>query len=182
MLEQDNDLNLNNPTPPPAEESSNRTFLIAAGILAGVVFLSIVCLAAYALFLGPRLNSQKAAQQATVEAQNVQIAQAMTATAMSLQWTPTPLPSPLPTETTTPVVAIPSDTPTSMYDPLTATMAALQTQVAIAQLTPTSTLAAAGLPKSGFADEFGLPGLILMALALVVVIFLARRLRKAPVR
>jgi hypothetical protein len=38
------------------------------------------------------------------------------------------------------------------------------------------------LPKGGFADEFGIPGLILMALALVVVIFLARRLRKAPAK
>jgi len=180
MLEQGDNPNPNEPTPPPAEESSNRTFLIAAGILAGVVFLSIVCLAGYALFLGPRLTAQRNAQQAVVETQNAQIAAAMTETAVVSQWTATPQPSPLATITSTPVVAIPSNTATSINDPLTATMAALQTQVAIAQLTPTSTLVT--LPKGGFADEFGLPGLLLVALALVVVIFLARRLRTAPTR
>jgi len=66
---------------------------------------------------------------------------------------------------------------------LTATMGALYTQAAISQLTPTSTLIAElALPKGGFADEFGIPGLVMMAAVLVVVIFLARRLRTSPVR
>jgi hypothetical protein len=131
MLEENNDLNLNNPAPPPVEESSNRTFRIAAGILAGVVLLSILCLAGYALFLGPRLNAQKAVTQTAVSAKNMQIQQAMTATALASQWTPTSLPSPIATKTSTPtpVVAIPLNSPTSMYAPLTATMVALQTQV-----------------------------------------------------
>jgi uncharacterized protein (TIGR03382 family) len=36
------------------------------------------------------------------------------------------------------------------------------------------------MPASGFADDVGLPGLLVMALALVVVILLARRLRAVP--
>ena len=35
----------------PPEESSNRTFLIAAGILGGIVLISLACLAAF-YFLG----------------------------------------------------------------------------------------------------------------------------------
>jgi LPXTG-motif cell wall-anchored protein len=56
-------------------------------------------------------------------------------------------------------------------------VAALLTQAAAAQKTviPTSTL----LPKSGFADEVGAPSLLGLAVLLVVVIFLARRLRTA---
>ncbi len=183
MFDQGTDPNISPATQPPAEEGNNRTFLIAAGILAGVVFLTIVCLAVYALVIGPRAAANKASQQATVEAHNLQISQAMTSTAVVAQWTPTAPPSPIPTATPTEVVAQAVASPTSMYDSMTATMAALYTQAAISQLTPTSTLVAPlSLPKGGFADEFGIPGLIMMAAVLVVVIFLARRLRTSPVR
>jgi hypothetical protein len=183
MFDQGTDPNISPATQPPAEEGNNRTFLIAAGILAGVVFLSIVCLAIYALVIGPRAAANKANQQATVEAHNLQISQAMTATAEVAQWTPTALPSTIPTATPTEVVAQALQSPTSMYDSLTATMAALYTQAAISQLTPTSTLVAPlSLPKGGFADEFGIPGLVMMAAVLLVVIFMARRLRASPVR
>ena len=40
------DLNFDDEETPP-EESNNRTFLIAAGILGGIVLLSIACLAGY---------------------------------------------------------------------------------------------------------------------------------------
>jgi hypothetical protein len=183
MLDQGTDPNLNPATEPPAEESSNRTFMIAIGILGGLVFITIICVLVYAFVIGPRLAAQQPDELATVEAHNAQINDAMTSTAQALLWTPTPLPSPLPTETATPtlVVAMASETATSIYDPLTATMAALYTQAAIAQLTPTSTLTVPeGLPKGGFAD--GIPALVVMAAVLVVVIFLARRLRTAPVQ
>jgi hypothetical protein len=62
---------------------------------------------------------------------------------------------------------------------LTATMAVLQTQVA-ANLTLTATYQATAMPRTGFADQFGLPGLIVLALVLVAVILLARRLRRSP--
>ena len=60
----------------------------------------------------------------------------------------------------------------------TATVGAALTQAAVAQLTVVVTTTAQ--PTTGFADEFGLPGLVVMALAFVIVILLARRLRVAP--
>jgi hypothetical protein len=69
-----------------------------------------------------------------------------------------------------------------VQDPQTATVAAANTQAAQAQLTitalPTSTL----LPDTGFFDDAGAPGLFIMAIALVVVILLARRLRVSPAK
>jgi hypothetical protein len=69
---------------------------------------------------------------------------------------------------------------TSTSDPATATVGAALTQAAIAQLTvvPTST----ALPGTGLGEEYGAPGLVAMALALVAVVILARRLRTAPIR
>jgi hypothetical protein len=60
-------------------------------------------------------------------------------------------------------------------DPYTATVAALLTQAAIVTRTPLVT--STGLPTSGFADEVGLPGMVIVAFVLVLIIFLSRRLR-----
>ena len=65
------DLNYDDEETPP-EEASNRTFLIAAGILGGIVLLSIACLAVYALVIAPQRN---AADQAGQNAQATQKAQ-----------------------------------------------------------------------------------------------------------
>lgn len=168
---------LSNFDAPPPEESSNRTFLMAAGILGGIVLLSIACLAGYALLILP---SQRAGQEqaATAQAvQNQQVAQALTATAAALSF-PTATATPLPTQT--PVIAQPTAASTSTPDPATATVAAALTQAAQAQLThlPTST----ALPATGIADEYGAPGLVIAGMALIAVIFLARRLRTVPTR
>jgi len=187
MLDQSDDLNLSgDSTPPLKEESNNRTFIIAAGILAGVVFLSIACMAAYALVILPRQKAATAAQEATIQAQNAQVAQAMTQTAEVAVWSPTALPSPLATATNTPkptlyptpvvALATAASTATSTLDP----MALLATQTAIANKTATVMVTATALAKTGFADEFGLPGMIVLAVVLVVVILLARRLRARP--
>jgi hypothetical protein len=170
---------LSNFETPPPEESSNRTFLVVAGILGGIVLLSIACLAGYALLVLP---SQRAGQQqaATAQAfQNAQVAKALTATAQALSF-PTATSTPPPTQT--PVIAQPTavqDTATSTTDPATATVAAALTQAALVQLThvPTST----ALPGTGIADQYGAPGLVLLGMALIVVIFLARRLRASPI-
>jgi hypothetical protein len=78
--------------------------------------------------------------------------------------------------TSTPVIALNSPAATATTDP--ATLAAIQTQQAYHM---TSTAAAAqGMPATGFFDEVGLPSMIILALALVAVIFLARRMRKTP--
>jgi cytoskeletal protein RodZ len=162
---------------PPPEESSNRTFLIAAGILGGIVLLSIACLAGYVLLLRPQQIAQQN-QAATAQAlQNAQVAAALTATSEAMIQ-PSPTSTPLPTNT--PVVVQPTEAvaATSTAEPATATVAAALTQAAAAALTtyPTAT----ALPGTGLADQYGAPGLVIAGMALVAVIFLARRLRATP--
>jgi hypothetical protein len=177
------DLNYDDEETPP-EEASNRTFLIAAGVLGGIVLLSIACLAVYALVIMPRQNAAAPADAGVAETQKAQVDEALTATqlAMSLSQTPQATETLFPTDT--PVVAQPSATETLEFtltpDPATATVGAGLTQVAASTETiiPTTT----GLPESGFADEVGLPALVVGAMVLVAVIFLARRLRAVPTR
>jgi hypothetical protein len=202
------------PQPEDGGEKSNRTFLIAAIVLGGIVLLSLVCMAVYALVILPRQNQAKIAAEAT----NAVVASFSTTTAVVDQLTqaaalftpvPPPTETPLPSPTVTPVIFVSTATsPAVTLEAGTATQEALLTQLAIsnsaatqsAQLTakavgplptgPAGTAAAkaatqtaaAKMPKSGFADEVGLPGLFGVALVLVAVILLARRLRAAPLR
>ncbi|MEW6716890.1 MAG: hypothetical protein AB1345_05250 [Chloroflexota bacterium] len=174
----------------PPEEASNRTFLIAAGVLGGVLLLSLACMAVYAMVILPRTRSVRATQQADIYAQNTAVALAGTQTAQVAGFSPTPspeptlaptsTPSPLPELTETSVLAPPAElataTPTSTLSPLTATVAALLTQAAGLQTgVPTATSTA--LPTTGFADEIGIPGLLIAAVVLVGLILLTRRLR-----
>jgi hypothetical protein len=191
MLDEGNEFNMETPPPetPEGPESSNRTFLIVGGVMAGLVLLTLVCIAVFFLINRGGATSRSATQTVIARNNALQI-QNQTATAIAAQWTATPLPSPIPSATETPlpvtpttsptpVVAQPSDTPVIADVGLTATMAVLQTQVA-ANLTLTATYQATAMPKTGFADQFGLPGLIVLALVLVAVILLARRLRRNP--
>ena len=161
---------------PPPEDSGNRTFFIVAGIIGGIMLLALVCLALYALVLAPRQRSQQAAQVATVNAQNTQVAMAAEQTALAGKWTATPtVTSVMPTATTTPTpVVVPTQAGAPTVD-RTATVAALLTEAAAGKLTATST--ASGLPDTGFAEDVGLPMLVGLAFVLIVIIFLARRLR-----
>jgi hypothetical protein len=195
------------PTPePPKEpgEKNNKTFVMVAGGLGALILLSLIGLVV--VFLNqPNRNKAKDAERAAIETQNAGMAMALTTTADAALWTPTSLPSPVPTETVqptdTPVVAIVSESPTSAmsFNQIqTATMAALNTQVFLAQLTPTSTSAAAlagtaqaagagtpsatALPASGIGDQLGVSGMVVAAIALLAVILLARRLRTVPTR
>jgi hypothetical protein len=164
--------------PNPPEESSNRTFLLIAGILGGLVFLGLLCIAGY-LFFRNNTNQQNDAtviaqvtqQQATVQAGVTQtiIAQSLTQTAAVTNTVP---------PTNTPVIAQATATFTATSNPATATVGAAFTQIANSTQTiiPTST----ALPNTGFVDDFGAPGLMLIAVALVAVIFLVRRLRASP--
>ena len=181
------DLNYEDEETPP-EEASNRTFLIAAGILGGIVLLSIACLAVYALVILPQQKATQQGDQNALATQNAQVNDALTATQVAIGLSQTPQATETLFPTDTPVVAQPSATNTSLFeatsetsltpDPATATIAAGLTQVAASTQTiiPTTT----ALPTSGFADEVGLPGLIIAAMVLVAVIFLARRLRANP--
>ncbi len=179
----------------PPEESSNRTFLIVGGILGGLILLTLVCVAVYIFYLGPRLNAQKINTQATIEANNIVVVQQMTSTAEAALWTPTPEPSATPTNTSiatlaaaatsTPVVAVNTAVPTNTVAVSeSATLSFLQTQLSV-QLTQTAAYKATTtktLAATGFFDEVGLPGLVILTVALVGVIFLARRLRGATAR
>jgi hypothetical protein len=179
MQDLSSDINLGSEsTPPLKEESNNRTFIIAAGILAGVVLLTIACMAIYALVILPRQKAATAAQEATIQAQNLEVAGAMTQTAEAAAWTPTKLPTAIPTATNT-LAPSPTATPVMALGGAPSAMpSATPTFAPLAS--PTALATATALAQTGFADEFGLPGLIIMAVVLVMVILLSRRLRKAP--
>jgi LPXTG-motif cell wall-anchored protein len=168
--------------------------------------LIIVALVVVWFFVqGPRRAAQDS-EAAQINAQNtIQAAAATTQAAISAALVATEAPAveaaptepPLPSPTA--VVVFASDTPTPEPTPdaakaaaaaddggaddpsaaRTATVAALLTQAA--QGYGAGTLVAAGsptaLPTTGFADEVGLPGLLGVAVLMIGVIFLARRLR-----
>jgi hypothetical protein len=174
--------------PLPEESSNNRTFLIAVGILSGIILISLACLVGVYLFgqQGRTTAQEQAAANATLTAQAASdfINQALTATfeasilpTATLEPTITPVVSVATvTETPDPDVVAMEGTPAAA----TATVGAALTQAAAAQLTiiPTTT----ALPNTGFIDDYGVPGLVVMALAFMIVILLARRLRVAPTR
>lgn len=180
----DNNMNMDNDLEPqdspPKEESGNRTFLVAAGILGAITVLALICIAVYALVLLPRQQATREQQVLALNAQNTEVALAITQTsaAMAAPTLTATLPAPnTPTATVTSVVVVATNTPAGP-DPRTATVAALLTQAA--QTTQTVVVpTATNLPDTGFADDVGLPVMMGMAILLVAVIFVARRLRSA---
>ncbi len=177
----DNDINFPEEEDLP-EESSNRTFIIAASVMGGIILISLLCIAGYALFLAPNQQQEAANAEATLIAQNTQVAQMLTETAVANAAALTPLASPSaiasPTASPTPVIAVATDTPTATPDvAATGTVAAALTQAAEAIQTNVPTPSA--LTDTGFADDVGIPGLFAMMLLLLAVIFFARRLRQA---
>jgi hypothetical protein len=183
----------------PEESNNNRTFLIAAGILGGIILIAVACLGG--IFLLNRNNTAQAEAQAVAATQTAEaafsgIGPALTATAeAAIQPTATLEPTQTSVVNVATVTATldPNATPESAIAAAgegtpaagtpaaaTATVGAALTQAAIAQLTivPTTT----ALPNTGFADEVGIPGLIVMSLAFIIVILMARRLRFNPSR
>ena len=186
-MDSDEDLGVEDMSSP--ETPSNRPFIVVAGILGAITLLAVACIAAYALWYLPNQNKKEAAQLEQINAQNTQIAESLIQTQVASAYTATPVPTEVvvvPTATPTPVVVEATEVvivaaPTQ--DPRTATVAALLTQAAQAQqtsaVTSVAVATATALPTTGFADEVGIPGLLGMAVVLLVVIFLARRLRMA---
>lgn len=176
-------------TPPePERKPSNRNFIIAIAIVGVIFLLSLLLL----LLLGPGLLAkQRAAQQeqaAQINAANTATAMAATAIVQAQQATQLARTTVAPTSTKTPIVG-PTKTPVVVVNASTqgagtglsaselATVSALQTQMAgtggVGTPAPTST----ALPTTGFADEVGLPLMAGLAIVLVAVILLSRRLR-----
>jgi len=151
----------------------------------------------YFLVLRPRSTAQGNATRAALGTENAQNIQKTTLTAQAALWTPTLQPTllPLPTSTSlsktptvnlTPVIALNSPAATATTDP--ATLIAMQTQLAFQMTSTTAAIVGTcsaggqGMPRTGFFDEVGLPSMIILALALVAVIFLARHMRKSPAK
>jgi len=167
---------------------SNRTFLIVAGILGGILLIALLAIAAYAVLYLPSRDTGQQTQVAEINATNTAVAEEaqLTAIAKQVTMTPTftatspptntPTTTMIPSSTSTPVLA-PTNTPDGTDDPAaTETVAALLTQQAGGGgATPIPT--ATALPDTGFADDFGVPGLVLVAGVLMVIIILSRRLR-----
>ncbi|HVM70813.1 MAG TPA: hypothetical protein VMT91_03565 [Anaerolineales bacterium] len=205
MLDEGNNVNMETPPEaPPPEEANNRTFLIVGGIFAALIFLTLVCGAVYALWYLPSHNASQKATQSAIQANNAKVVAQMTSTAQAALWTPTsppthtptntPIPTSAPLNSPTPLIAVATDTLAPTPTTAAATVAAMQTQLA-QQMTATvltgtpgmsanaaanTPQATAAMPRTGFFDQVGLPGLIVLTLALIVVIFLSRRLRNAP--
>jgi len=173
----------------PEESNNNRTFLIAAGILGGIILISIACLVGVYLFTqnsNQQVASQNEAITQTAQASSNFINDALTATANAML-----LPTATEPPTATAVVNVATATATTNPNTTsvanagtpaaaTATVGAALTQAAVAQLTivPTTT----ALPQTGFVEDVGVPGLAVMALAFIIVILMARRLRAVPAR
>jgi len=171
---------------------SNRTFLIVAGILGGILLIALLAIAAYAILILPNRGTNQQTQAAEINATNTAVAEGAQLTAIARQVTftptftatlpPTETSTPAPTSTATPVLAptntaAPDDGPTATPDAAaTATVAALLTQQAGGD-EPTPVPTSTALPDTGFADDFGVPGLALIAGVLLVIIILSRRLR-----
>jgi hypothetical protein len=193
------DFDLDTPEEEESSSGSNRTFVMVAGGLGVLMIIALAFMAIYALVILPkqRAGGEAAAATSTTIVQQEAAAQALTQTALALaQATDTPKPTNTPTSTalaeaTEEGVAeeplFTASGPTA--DPRTATVQALLTSAAAAQtqaasslntVTPTSTLISA-LPDAGFLDDAGAPALVGIAILLVLVIMMARRLRQAHV-
>jgi hypothetical protein len=173
------------PEPPQPENQppSGKNFLLAIGIIGAILILALVLLLLIAPGIISRQRTNSMEQAAQINAANT--ATAMAATSMAQQQAIT--------STAIVVAAAPSKTPVIMVATSTpvvagaqlsaselATVQALQTQVAAnggSGLTPTASSTA--LPTTGFADEYGLPGMVGLAVILIAVVFLSRKLRTA---
>jgi hypothetical protein len=165
----------------PPEESSNRTFVFAAAAVGGLLVLSMICLGLYALVVAPRQQEARNAQATQIILDNTKMAGSLTETAAALNPTSTRAPTrtPVPTvapPTATAVVVVASPTVQATIDPGIATAIA-QATLAAAQGGGGGTPTPTALPSTGFADEVGLPGLVLLGVLLVVVVIVSRRLR-----
>jgi LPXTG-motif cell wall-anchored protein len=162
--------------PPELEKKpGNKTFIILISVLGGIFVIALVALLLFGQKFLTAQRQQHQEQAALINAANTATAMAATLAAQptATQVPPTPEPQ-MPTNT--PVVVIASSTPqpqgtSGLTESELATVSALQTQMA------GQTATATALPNTGFADEFGLPVMAGMAVILVAIILLSRKLR-----
>jgi len=176
------------------KKPSNRNFMIALGIIGGIFVLAVIALVVVAVFILPgrqgRLQEENQAQlAANTAAAQLATDQAEADAKAAILLTPSPtvtvVETSQPTPTNTLVLApqstrTPTVTNTPVADAQKLTLSAQQTQMAEGKFTATVIATTTALPNTGFADEVGLPGLLGVGLAMIVIIFLARRLRTNP--
>jgi hypothetical protein len=179
-----NELETPEPSETPPQETGNRTFVAVAVGLGAIMLLTLACIIIYGMVYLPSANKSKQTQAAQAFAQQTAISisseQTMVALIPTATDTATFVPTKAPATATATLVVVKQATasPTPPPgDPATQTVAALYTKAALTQTALAS--APTALPTSGFADQVGLPGLLLLGGVLIVVIFLARRLRTA---
>ena len=192
------------PVGPPPEESQNRIFVLVALGLGGLFIVGLILIALFAFVIAPGQRRARSAAATGTAQGNQALAQVLTetalaglggedktqappATAIGAAVTNTPLIPPSATNTLPPTITnTPGPSPTVNLAAATASPQPLKTRtptpslaggVKTATRLPTST----ALPTTGFADDVGVPGLILMGLGLVAVLFVARRLRMSRV-
>ena len=192
MSENPNSFDLNGPEAPPPSGPDNRGFILVVSILGGLFLLALLCMAGYVAVVLPKNRAQQSTQAALINRANTSTVSALTQAATLAVKSPTPVPPTVtltstptlkPTPTFTPVLAIATSTlapARESVDPRTATVSALLTQAAQAKLTGTSLPTSTALPKTGFAEDLGIPSLLGLTVLLLAVIFVVRRLRASP--
>lgn len=201
MLE-DSELNIpDDSAPPEPKRSGSRSFLVVAGTLGAIMLLALVGMAVYALVILPQQQAAEPEQPSSAQLTSTAVALALQATdtptrtptsTFTASPTQTATDTPTDTPTETPITPLFTNTFTATTNAATATVDALLTQAAIAQtqaatpgasatadgsVTATPTVTPSALPDSGFADNLGIPGLLLAAAIMLMIIFTARRLR-----
>ena len=156
------------------DEAPNRTFVIAAASIGGLLVLSMICLAVYVLVISPRQQEAADIQATELVLQMTEDAGAgelATSTPVMLPTeAPTSTPVPPPTATDEPAAQEPTALPLTLTAIAQATLdAAAPTDVP--PPTPTA------LPETGLVDDIGVPGFVAMAFGLISLIVLARQLR-----
>jgi len=168
---------------PPPEESSNRTFLIAAAAIGGLLILSMICLAVYALVLAPRAREARLQEATQIVLENTRVAQALTEEAQGTRVTPTATATrtaqATATSTRTQVVVLATATPGAtgaIGGAQTATTAARRTATARA-LAQVRTPTPRALPSTGLGDDVRVLGLFLAGALLIAIVVVARSIR-----
>ena len=179
------------------EEGNNRIFIMLLIGIGGFALVAILCIIGY--FALSRSGSLAGTVDAGATSSMEALAAQQTQEALASPTLP-PIEELTETPTVTSVVIIfATETPTEelpTVEPPTATFEALQTQLAISQalattqaqqtadaaatVTPGGPTATPQIPKTGFAEDVGLPGLVIATIVLLGVILLARRLRAVP--
>jgi cytoskeletal protein RodZ len=143
----------------PEEPRRNRTFWFFLIGLLGIVVVSVIGILLWINVFSPQ-------QQEARNTQATQTAAALTEMALAQ----------VPTST---VVQLPSSTlgPTNTQAPTQTSTPEVLATTSVPTIEPTITPTPTSLPSTGFADEIGLPGLVSLGITLVVIAFVARRIR-----